>query len=81
MESLLKSSRCKFAGAMLALSLCTVSAFAAPARPQLKVTAYVIDADIDPTGNKLTATAQVTFTALEDLNAPMFERLMAALAS
>jgi hypothetical protein len=48
-------------------------ALAAPARPQLKVTAYVIDAELDPAANKLTATAQVTFTAIEDLNAPTFE--------
>jgi aminopeptidase N len=48
-------------------------AFAAPARPQLKVTGYVINADLDPAANKLTATAQVTFTALEDLTAPTFE--------
>jgi hypothetical protein len=50
-----------------------LSAFAAPARPQLKVTAYVIDADIEPAAQKLTCTAQVTFTALEDLTSPTFE--------
>jgi aminopeptidase N len=48
-------------------------ALAAPPRPQFKVTAYVIDADLNPATNTLTATAQVTFTALEDLNAPTFE--------
>ncbi len=47
--------------------------FAAPARPQLKVTAYVIHAELDPAASKLTATTQVTFTALEDLVNPVFE--------
>jgi predicted negative regulator of RcsB-dependent stress response len=55
------------------LALTSSAAFAAPPRPQLKVTAYVIDAELDPASNKLTATAKVTFTALEDLNAPLFE--------
>jgi tetratricopeptide (TPR) repeat protein len=46
---------------------------AAPARPQLNVTGYVITADIDPANHKLSATAQVTFTALEDLTSATFE--------
>ncbi len=45
-------------------------AHAAPARPQLNITGYVITADLDPATNKLTATADVTFTALEDLTPP-----------
>ncbi len=49
------------------------AAFAAPTRPQLKVTGYVINAELDPAASKLSATAQVTFTALEDLTAPTFE--------
>jgi aminopeptidase N len=49
------------------------SAVAAPARPQLNITGYVINAEIDPASNMLTATAQVTFTALEDLNTATFE--------
>ncbi len=57
----------------LFLALFSSAALAAPARPQLKVTAYVINAELDPAANKLTATAQVTFTALDDLNAPTFE--------
>jgi tetratricopeptide (TPR) repeat protein len=55
-----------------ALALVT-PAFAAPSRPQLKVTAYVIHAEIDPAASRLTATTQVTFTALEDLVNPVFE--------
>ena len=73
MESLLKSSTLKLAGALLAFCFGTSVAFGAPARPQLKVTGYVINADIDPANNKLSATAEVTFTALEDLTAPTFE--------
>ena len=49
------------------------SAYAAPLRPQLKVTAYSIDADLVPSAGTLTATARVTFTALEDLVTPTFE--------
>jgi hypothetical protein len=49
------------------------SALAAPPRPQLKVTAYVIHAELQPAANKLSVTAQVTFTALEDLSSPTFE--------
>lgn len=48
-------------------------ASAAPARPQLKVTGYVIDADLFPADNRMAATVQVTFTALEDLSSPVFE--------
>jgi Peptidase family M1 domain len=56
-------------------SLCLLAAplLAAPARPQLQVTGYVINADLDPSVNRLSATVAVTFTALEDLTAPVFE--------
>ena len=46
---------------------------AAPVRPQLNVTGYVISADVDPALGKLTASADVTFTALEDLTTASFE--------
>jgi tetratricopeptide (TPR) repeat protein len=60
--------------AVCALSVPTWhSALAAPARPQLNITGYVITADLDPAINKLTATADVTFTALEDLTSATFE--------
>jgi tetratricopeptide (TPR) repeat protein len=49
------------------------NAAAAPTRPQLNITGYVITADLDPATNKLTATADVTFTALEDLTSATFE--------
>ncbi len=61
------------ASASLPLCLLGVTAWAAPARPQLQITGYVISADLDPAVNRLTATADVTFTALEDLSNPAFE--------
>src|ERR1700735_2927571 len=59
--------------AILPLCLLAVTAWAAPARVQLQITGYVINADLDPAVNRLTATADVTFTALEDLTSPTFE--------
>jgi aminopeptidase N len=56
-----------------ALLISSVAAWGAPVRPQLQVTGYVINADLDPAVNRLSATAAVTFTALEDLNAATFE--------
>src|SRR5665213_2507548 len=46
---------------------------AAPIKPQLQVTGYVITADLAPAEHHLTATAAVTFTALEDLTSATFE--------
>jgi predicted negative regulator of RcsB-dependent stress response len=45
---------------------------AIPIRPQIDVTGYVIHVDLDPATGKLSATAVVTFTALEDLNVAVF---------
>jgi aminopeptidase N len=53
--------------------LLNVAVWAAPARVQMQVTGYMINADLYPADNKLSATAAVTFTALEDLSAPVFE--------
>jgi len=39
----------------------------------MQITGYVINADLDPAVNRLTATADVTFTALEELSNPAFE--------
>jgi hypothetical protein len=69
----LRSKRLAYCSAVSLLAFAASSAMSAPPRPQLKVTGYVINAELDPAANKLTATAQVTFTALEDLNAPTFE--------
>ncbi len=46
---------------------------AAPLRQPVQVTGYVIHADLDPATNRLSATAAVTFTALEDLPSATFE--------
>ena len=42
-------------------------------RQPLTVTGYVIDAQLDPVAQRLTATAAVTFTANQDLTAATFE--------
>ena len=63
----------KLAGVFLAAIALAAPAFAAPTRPQFRVTAYNIQADLDPAAGKLTAAAIVTFTALEDLTTPTFE--------
>ncbi len=55
------------------LCLVTAPAWAAPVKVQMQITGYVINADLDPAVNRLTATADVTFTALEDLINPTFE--------
>jgi aminopeptidase N len=59
--------------ALLHLCLSVSAAWAAPARQQIQITHYDISADLDPAVNRLTATAAVTFTALEDLTSPVFE--------
>lgn len=48
-------------------------AHAAPSRVPLQINSYVINADLDPAANKLTATVAVNFTALDDLTAATFE--------
>ncbi|ADV83011.1 M1 family aminopeptidase [Terriglobus saanensis] len=60
--------------AVVALIFCSFAGRAAPpSRPLLQVTAYTINADIDPAVARLTATVQVTFTALEDVSTATFE--------
>ena len=49
------------------------SGVAAPLRQPLQITGYVIHADLDPATNRLSATAAVSFTALEDVASPTFE--------
>ncbi len=61
------------AATLLPLCLLTVTALAAPIRVQMQITGYVINADLDPAVNRLTATADVTFTALDELSNPTFE--------
>jgi hypothetical protein len=63
--------KCLSAVALAAVAI--VSAHAAvPLRPQIDVTGYVIHVDLDPAKGRLSATAAVTFTALEDLNVAVF---------
>jgi len=45
----------------------------ASTRPPINVTGYAITAEVDPTAQRLTATAQVTFTANQDITAATFE--------
>jgi aminopeptidase N len=61
------------AATLLPLCFLTVTALAAPIKVQMQITGYVISADLDPAVNRLTATADVTFTALEELSNPTFE--------
>jgi hypothetical protein len=63
----------RITSALLPLCLLTMTAWAAPVRVQMQITGYVINADLDPAVNRLTATADVTFTALEELINPTFE--------
>jgi hypothetical protein len=58
---------------VLSLCLLTATGWAAPVRPQLQITSYLISADLDPSANRLSANADVTFTALEELSTPTFE--------
>jgi hypothetical protein len=59
-------------GLAAALPLAAAAHAAVPTRAQINVTGYVIHADLDPASGKLTATAAVTFTTLEDLNVVIF---------
>jgi hypothetical protein len=67
----------QIAALLLAFAVLSVPAWrsglAAPTRAQIDITGYVIGADVDPSTNRLTATADVTFMALEDLTAVTFE--------
>lgn len=66
-----------FAAVLVAICTLLVPAWrpglAVPARAQLNITGYVIGADVDPSTSRLTATADVTFSALEDLTSATFE--------
>ncbi len=58
---------------VLVLGLAPVSGWAAPAKPQIDITGYVIHADLYPDKSQMIATAAVTFTALEDLTSVTME--------
>jgi aminopeptidase N len=59
-------------GLLFVLGAVASARAAVPLRPQIDVTAYVIHADLDPATGRLSATAAVTFTAFEDLDAVVF---------
>ena len=67
------SARTSIAFVILSATLTFTAQAAPPARQQLQITGYVISADLDPAVNRLTATADVTFTALEDLTTVVLE--------
>ena len=69
----LRACAVALAAAFVAVCALVTPATAAPVRPQLNITGYVITAELDPASNHLTAAADVTFTALEDLTQPIFE--------
>lgn len=57
-----------------ALTAASVNASAqSSTRQPLNVTGYTIDAQLDPAAQRLTATAAVTFTAVQDLTSATFE--------
>ena len=59
--------------ALLLFPALTTAVMAAPPRVPLMINSYVIQADLDPAANKLTATATVNFTTLDDLTQASFE--------
>ncbi|HSU19229.1 MAG TPA: M1 family aminopeptidase [Acidobacteriaceae bacterium] len=59
--------------ALALLALAPAAALAAiPTRQQIDVTNYLIKADLDPATGRLSATATVTFSTLEDLTSVVF---------
>jgi aminopeptidase N len=75
LQSTLRPRRISAALASAFFAVCALAlpAAAAPTRAQINITGYVITADLNPTTNNLSATADVTFTALEDLTSATFE--------
>lgn len=70
MNSLFRSSLWTLAITAL---LASVSSAQQVKRPQFDVSGYVIDAQLDPSENKLSATADVTFVPAEDTRTVTFE--------
>ncbi|HVW79144.1 MAG TPA: M1 family aminopeptidase [Alloacidobacterium sp.] len=57
----------------IAFFLSAASLVAQQQKPAIDVTGYTIDARLSPSDHKLSATAQVTFTALNDTDTAIFE--------
>ncbi len=68
-----KNRKKMFVIAAGALTVAGLSASAQSSRQPLNVTGYTIDAQLDPVAQRLTATAAVTFTAVQDLTSATFE--------
>lgn len=60
-------------GLLLLALLCAAVPLFAQQKPVIDVIGYVITAQISPADHKLTATARVTFTALDNINAAVFQ--------
>ena len=58
--------------ALSLIALATASHAAIPTRAQIDISGYVIHTDLDPASGRMTATATVTFTTLDDLNVVIF---------
>ena len=58
-----RTFRMPAAATLLLLCLAAATAWAAPVKVQMQITGYVINADLDPAVNRLTATADVTVPA------------------
>ena len=58
--------------AVAVLAPAATAVAAIPTRQQIDVTGYVIKADLDPASGRLSASATVTFTTLEDLTSVVF---------
>lgn len=74
------SKRCRFSFVRLFLFAMGAVFFAASAphllaqqRPMINITGYTIDAELSPADHKLSATARVTFTALNNTDTAVFE--------
>ena len=65
-------SRAGFLFLLVTCAFATVSVDAQIERPAIKITAYVIDAELDTTAHHLTATAVVSFTAPANLDVVTF---------
>lgn len=59
-------------GILVAATISTVT-FAAPLKQPIQVTGYVIDVTLNPAQHTLHATARVAFTALDNVDQPVFE--------
>ena len=68
------SHLCRFSFALLFVALtCSTAYLYAAEKPVIDITGYVINAQLSPADHKLTATAHVTFTALDNIGVAVFQ--------